>query len=356
MNKSISNLDGHEFEDLIERLIIKMGFITQERKKSADGGIDILAINEQPLYKGKYIIQCKRYSKPVGVSKVRDLYGVVTSERANKGILITNSSFTNATKDFAKEKPIELIDGKELSNLLDTYLNQSIPHNGIDSSQGMIIPESYKITVEILEPAIRLIAERREKVNKRIVFLKRKDYGINKYIGFCSKKFNKLIDLIDVHENQLNYLNEIWRKSIRNKESYANLKEVKAHCTEIVVGLNLIETEWEEVLSTHPPDNLWKTYSLMCELYDFILTKAEAFILDFTNTMESLKDTTSEKDIYLKFNFILDVPENWVARFKKANYEAMAHLNPVKANKMPGCALPIIGFLILIIFTSTSKY
>ncbi len=58
---------------------------------------------------------------------IRDLYGVVTSERANKGILITYSKFSKQAKEFANNLPIELIDGNELVKLFlenqDNYEN-----------------------------------------------------------------------------------------------------------------------------------------------------------------------------------------------------------------------------------------
>ena len=87
-------LDGHEFENVVDRLLTKMGFSIHGRQPAADGGIDMVAVRDEPLTGGKYIIQCKRFSSTVGVSVVRDLYGVVHAEHANKGILITTSSFS----------------------------------------------------------------------------------------------------------------------------------------------------------------------------------------------------------------------------------------------------------------------
>jgi restriction system protein len=52
---------------------------------------------------------------------VRDLYGVITSERANKGILITTGSFTPAAARFAEGKQLELIDGAGLAKLLKQF-------------------------------------------------------------------------------------------------------------------------------------------------------------------------------------------------------------------------------------------
>jgi hypothetical protein len=121
MAENIDKLGGHEFEDLIERLLLKMGFATEGRKKAADGGIDIVAVSSQPLVSGRYIIQCKRYSNSVSSPIVRDLYGVVNATNANKGILITASTFTSDAIEFARDKPIELIDGPQLLELLNKH-------------------------------------------------------------------------------------------------------------------------------------------------------------------------------------------------------------------------------------------
>lgn len=112
---NVSHLNGHNFEALIEELIKKMGFTVEERKLTADGGVDILAKAYEPLFEGTYVIQCKRYTQKVGESPVRDLYRVVHSKNANKGILITDSTFTKAAKNFARDKQLELIDGEKLA-------------------------------------------------------------------------------------------------------------------------------------------------------------------------------------------------------------------------------------------------
>ena len=117
----VDNLSGIEFENVCQALVEKMGFTTQTTKASGDGGIDLIAYNHQPLLSGKYIIQCKRYAGSVGEPIIRDLYGVVMSERANKGILMTTGHFTKSAISFAEGKPIELIDGSTLKNLMNQY-------------------------------------------------------------------------------------------------------------------------------------------------------------------------------------------------------------------------------------------
>lgn len=120
---NINSLSGVEFERVCKRLLENMGFAVELTKTTGDGGIDLIAYNSQPLLSGKYIIQCKRYTGSVGEPIIRDLYGVVTAERANKGILMTSGLFTKQARLFAEEKPIELIDGVKLRELLKDYYN-----------------------------------------------------------------------------------------------------------------------------------------------------------------------------------------------------------------------------------------
>jgi len=71
-----------------------------------------------PLRGGKYVLQAKRYTRTVDVAAVRDLYGTVMNEGANRGILVTTSSFGLDSYEFAKDKPISLVDGPNLVAML----------------------------------------------------------------------------------------------------------------------------------------------------------------------------------------------------------------------------------------------
>ncbi|HJX50677.1 MAG TPA: restriction endonuclease [Candidatus Nanoarchaeia archaeon] len=122
--ESLQSFDPIEFENIAKALLIKMGFNATTTKASGDGGIDIIAINEQPIIGGKYVIQCKRYAtgNNIGEPVVRELYGVMHAENANKGILITTSDFSRQAINFAQDKAIELINGNVLLALLNKHL------------------------------------------------------------------------------------------------------------------------------------------------------------------------------------------------------------------------------------------
>lgn len=88
---------------------------------SADGGVDAIAFDPAPIRGGKIVIQAKRYTNTVGVTAVRDLYGTVMNEGANKGILVTTSDFGPDSYSFAKGKPITLLSGANLLSLLEKH-------------------------------------------------------------------------------------------------------------------------------------------------------------------------------------------------------------------------------------------
>lgn len=122
MYEKVLNMTGYEFEHYISTLLTKMGFEVEVTQYSNDGGIDLIAIYEKPIFSGKYIVQCKKWATSVGQPEVRDLYGVVMDQRANKGILITTSDFTAQAYEFAKGKNIELINGEVLNTLTENNI------------------------------------------------------------------------------------------------------------------------------------------------------------------------------------------------------------------------------------------
>ncbi|MCJ0764563.1 restriction endonuclease [Variovorax terrae] len=115
---NLLDLTPAEFEVLVSNLFGQMGLDTKLTRSSRDGGVDAVAFDTRPVLGGKVVIQAKRYRDTVGVSAVRDLYGTMLNEGANKGILVCTSGYGPDAYSFSKDKPIELIDGGGLLYLL----------------------------------------------------------------------------------------------------------------------------------------------------------------------------------------------------------------------------------------------
>ena len=131
---NLMELSPTEFEGLITNLFSAMGLDTRQTQPSRDGGVDCVAFDARPIFGGKVVIQAKRYKNTVGVSAVRDLFGTVQNEGASKGILVTTSGYGKAAFEFAKGKPLELLDGGNLLHLL-------AEHAGVEAR--IVVPEQW---------------------------------------------------------------------------------------------------------------------------------------------------------------------------------------------------------------------
>lgn len=118
-------MDWQDFEYLVRELFGKIfggeGGEVKVTQASRDQGVDAVAFDPDPIRGGKFVIQAKRYNNVVGVSAVRDLYGTMMNEHAARGLLVTTSYFGSDSRDFVKDKPIQLIDGQNLLALLKQY-------------------------------------------------------------------------------------------------------------------------------------------------------------------------------------------------------------------------------------------
>jgi len=146
---NLAAMDWEDFEHLIRQVFEKEfsseGGEVKITQASRDGGVDAVVFDPDPIRGGKIIIQAKRYTNAVGVSAVRDLYGTILNEGANKGILVTTANYGPDAYEFAKDKPITLLSGNELLYLLQKH--------------------GHKARIDLAEA--RLLAAEREKDNAK---------------------------------------------------------------------------------------------------------------------------------------------------------------------------------------------
>ncbi|MBI5847737.1 MAG: restriction endonuclease [Nitrospirae bacterium] len=117
----LKNLSWKEFEEYVGSMFDKMGFSVEVTGGLKDGGIDLTVRKD-----GKTsLVQCKNYRvSKVSLSMVRDFYGAMNANlNYEAGYFITTGIFTLDAKQFAEDKPIELIDGAKLMD----YVNLTPP-------------------------------------------------------------------------------------------------------------------------------------------------------------------------------------------------------------------------------------
>jgi restriction system protein len=122
----IRKVEPRFFETLVVDLLLAMGYggsrvdAGQIVGKTGDGGIDGI-INQDKLGLDVVYIQAKRWDgHNVGSQDLRAFVGAISGRKANKGVFITTSSFTQDAKSYIKDvqQKIVLIDGEQLAQLM----------------------------------------------------------------------------------------------------------------------------------------------------------------------------------------------------------------------------------------------
>ncbi|WP_431112479.1 restriction endonuclease [Variovorax paradoxus] len=114
------------FERLVVQLLVAMGYggsaIEAGRAlgKTGDGGVDGV-IDQDALGLDRIYVQAKRYAdNKVSSGEIRDFFGSLDRFKANKGLFVTTSTFSQSAKETAEmlSKRIVLIDGLFLTRLM----------------------------------------------------------------------------------------------------------------------------------------------------------------------------------------------------------------------------------------------
>lgn len=109
-------LSWQDFEVLVGEAFRRDGYAMLEAPKGgADGGVDLVMSKDSR----KHLIQCKQWrNRSVGEPIIREQFGILTHEGADEAVVITSGSFTPGALAFARGKPMRLIDGPELLELV----------------------------------------------------------------------------------------------------------------------------------------------------------------------------------------------------------------------------------------------
>ena len=113
---SIKALSWKEFEELVAEAYRRKGFrVIENHQLGADGGVDVRLEKDGTTH----LIQCKQWkTQKIGVAVIREMFGIMTAEKASNVMVICSGKFTQDAEKFAKDKPIELIEGTQLLELV----------------------------------------------------------------------------------------------------------------------------------------------------------------------------------------------------------------------------------------------
>lgn len=109
--------NGIDFEHWCAAQLEKQGWRTKVSSASGDQGVDVEA------WKGNFfvVVQCKRYSKPIGNSAVQEVFAGRQHRFADAAAIIGTGAFTRSAKELAKATNVEMFDVSEIAYFSDRF-------------------------------------------------------------------------------------------------------------------------------------------------------------------------------------------------------------------------------------------
>lgn len=121
----LMSLEWKRYEEICKEFLAikeKGKFNINVTKMGADGGIDLKITDKKNNVVA--LGQCKAYNSPVGVAQVRELFGVMASEKVETGYFFTTSTFSNDAINFAVKNKITLINGRDQIKTIQSFTQE----------------------------------------------------------------------------------------------------------------------------------------------------------------------------------------------------------------------------------------
>jgi len=142
LKKLAKELKGHPLAELVAHLLQAMGYRTRVSPEGPDGGVDIIAHEDELGFQPPIIkVQVKSTEGSVGDPVVSQLYGKVGD--GEHGLLVTLGTFTPQAKAFERSKSnLRLLDGDQLVGLiLQHYERFDSRYKGLLPLKRVYVPE-----------------------------------------------------------------------------------------------------------------------------------------------------------------------------------------------------------------------
>lgn len=113
-------MSPEEFEHYCAAVLRQRKWDARVTQLSGDQGVDIVA-EKRGL---RIVIQCKKYSKPVGNYAVQEIVAGIAHENARRGVVVTNSDYTAGARRLAASNDVLLLHHSQLCKI-DRFLRKS---------------------------------------------------------------------------------------------------------------------------------------------------------------------------------------------------------------------------------------
>ena len=114
--KSIQEVPWPKFKEMVAEAYSRSGYMILGKESfTADPGVDLFMRKSANLY----LVQCRYWqNRKLGIREVKNLHSLLQEKHAMGAFLLTTGIFTKEARHYVLSRPINLIDGIELLELL----------------------------------------------------------------------------------------------------------------------------------------------------------------------------------------------------------------------------------------------
>jgi restriction system protein len=107
------SMSPQEFEHYCADVLRQARWEARVTPASGDQGVDIIA-DKRGL---RVVVQCKKYSKPVGNRAVQEIVAAIAHEEADRGVVVATCGFTPAAERLARSNDVLLLHHSDLHRI-----------------------------------------------------------------------------------------------------------------------------------------------------------------------------------------------------------------------------------------------
>ena len=122
--ESIRGMDWQNFELLVAQGFRRLGYAVDNRGWYVPDSRVHISLQKNG---GRTLVECRQWrAEHVGLTPVRELYHTLGLEHADGALLVTSGTFTPEAEAYARDKPIGLVGGQALMELVEAVQKGSL--------------------------------------------------------------------------------------------------------------------------------------------------------------------------------------------------------------------------------------
>ena len=106
-------LTPEQYEQFCAALLENNGWNIRLTAQTRDFGADIIAHKNGQ----KMVVQCKQWSKPVGIKAVQEAYAAMSYYHATRAVVVTTTGYTAAAMDLSRRTGVKLLGHEDLTRI-----------------------------------------------------------------------------------------------------------------------------------------------------------------------------------------------------------------------------------------------